>query len=232
MKWTTSAIISIVLLIALSMSVSACPSWCTPCKVEYGPYYVAQGEHITVTAPAGYSYLWTKYDVNGVGTPDGTAQTCVIDVPSTATTGQELGAVVTLTATHAGGPSCIATECIYLYVDRFTPPSLNDFCIHGAVTADADKFLPTVNTAHGFSGSWADGATLDVTKINGKSSSDIKTYLNGVYNAGPDTWTGGLAAGNYKATYTLKHGARTAMTCAEESFDVFALPSGPITLIQ
>jgi hypothetical protein len=191
------------------------------------PQYVAPGEHITLLAPPGYTYQWTKYDASGQGTLAGTDQTCIIDVPTDAETSDILSAVLTMTESHG----CIGYKAIYLQVQAFTCPILDDFCQHAAQPADAAKFIyDNFPTAKGFTYAWS-GDGLDVTKINGKSASEIQTYLNGVYDSGSGDWVGGLDAGQYTATFTVKHGTRTAWTCSDD-FAVFSLPSGAITLTQ
>jgi hypothetical protein len=224
-NWKMIVGISITLLMALSMAVSACPTWCSPCKDEYFGGFVAQGETITLTAPAGYAYQWTKYDASGSGTVDGTAQTCTIKIPDAATTGQEFGAVVSLTAAHTegnGNPTCIATECIYVTVNRFTLPSLDDYCIAGALPANADKFMMTMPPGEGFTYTWSG------TGLNGNAlSSPMEPIVLGALNAQTGTYP--MTAGAYSATLTIKHGVRTALVYTD-GFNVFALPSGLITM--
>jgi len=189
------------------------------------PQYVAPGEHITLLAPSGYTYQWTKFDANGHGTLAGTDQTCTIDVPNDAETGDILSATVTMTEAHGSGPSCIGYKAIYLQVQQFTCPILDNFCYHTAQPADAAKFIyDNFPTAKGFTYAWS-GNGLDGTKLSG-SQSDIQTYLNTLDAKPVPPETAG-----YTATFTVRHGTRIAWTCSD-TFDVFSLPSGPITLPQ
>jgi hypothetical protein len=209
---TSKTVWFILILIILCL----CP---TSCAREL-PQYVAPGEILTLTAPPGYTYYWIKYDASGHGTIAGKDQTCTIDVPNDALTGDIFSAVVTLTEAHTGGgnPSCIGYLIIYLQVRQFTCPILDDFCYQAAQPADAAKFeYDNFPAGEGFTYVWS-GNGLDGTKLSGPQS-DIQTYLNT------------MNEGQYTATFTVKHGTRTAWTCSDD-FAVYALPTGAINIPQ
>jgi hypothetical protein len=226
MKWTTSAIVSIAVLMCLSMAVSACdnPTFCGGlCDPDFGPYYVANGESITVSAPTGYSYTWTTYAPHSGGgwtgtTIAGSNYQTTINVPSNAQTGDIYGAVVTMAKDWGTGlPTCQHIECIYLVVDRINMPTLSDFCYKGAIDANANLFKVTLPTGHGWTSySWS-GTGLNSADLSSGVTNTIESSLNN------------LNVNTYPAKLTIVHGTRS-FDVGTDPFQVFALPTGPITM--
>jgi hypothetical protein len=211
MKWISSIVASMVILAALSLSALACDDpWCDSANAVVGPVSVVPGETIHMAGPSGtYTYSWmeyfpgkTPYSVDG-----GSGSSDDITVPSDATTGYDLGAVLTVTENHGtGNPSCISKTCIWLQAVAPVNPSLSNFCIGGATTTDgfAVTGLPT-----GVTYKW----TIDGTE----QSSITLAFLNG------------LSSGSHNAILKLYRGTAVTKTYSSITFNVYAKPPTGIT---
>jgi hypothetical protein len=209
---------AILALVALTMAVSACDDpWCLGITPTYGPIPVVPGETVTLnapTAPSGhtYTYYWGNYMTPVGGTKvksDGpTVATNPLLIPTTASNGEDFGAVLTLTDVYGSSISlkCISMACIWLQV-FIVNPSLTNFC-HGLAT-DTDGFvitgLPATITYKWF----MDGSNTETTITTG--------YLNG------------LDSGSHTAVLKLYRSGNLIKTYNAITFQVYAPPAASIT---
>jgi hypothetical protein len=182
-----------------------CPVWCD--KTSQG--CLLTGESVTLTAPLGYTYLWTKYFD---GHPDGTSttQAITLTVPSSQHVGDEVGAVLSLTK-QVGSLKCVDETCIK-YTVCSTPCCVDpcDFCKGEAKQWNADQFNSYGPMPTGYTYKWV----IDGTE---QSNPITVTYLNS------------LPAKVYSASINIYHNGHFVKCVCPQHFEVVAKPTAIIT---
>jgi hypothetical protein len=218
MKSKSILAVSFVLLMALSMSVSAC-IWCIGTDGWVGGVNKPAGLPIVLNGPSPapgsgetWTYQWSVWSWDGsayVGRPalaselSNGGRTLTI-TPGLTNCGKEFGALLTVTNTQ-GGDLCILKRCAWFNIICGDCPTILGFCQQQA-TSD--------NMPHGESGA---PFTYSYT-LNGNPWVPSVASLNL------------LAPGVYTWTATITPGGKVCPATGTNSFTVWAKPTGTISV--
>jgi hypothetical protein len=227
MKWICKAIISIAILMAMVMSVTACDY----CPGDASPITKKSGDSVTFTAPAGSSYSWTVEDAtnnkmnvqmysNGVPATNG-LQTFTFDVPPSCSQ-VDYGVYVTV-----GGTGCQITRCRHL-IDTGV------CCLPADMKVCATPGMQTQVC-------YPDTCNLGSMTLGWKVYDPAGALLTSGFTANPPrcitlNWDTLTADGTYTVKYTVSspYLGTTVLNCNNDCSWMFiaktTLPSGEITV--
>lgn len=173
--------------------------------IDPSPSYICPGQSVTLTAPAGYDYLWS----------DGsTAQTLVVSQ------GGEYGVQVSIAGNNCTGTS--ATRVIVYNPDEtpvITAVAETDFCDGGSVQLTGPAGLASYN--------WSNGEQTQTATITASGSITLTTQgVCGPWTSAPIVVTSHLVPDAVSSNVTITSGSTASLNATGTDLTWYDVPSG------